>query len=324
MKRVFSGIQPSGNLHIGNYIGAIKQWVKGQDNKENYFCIVDLHAITVPQEPRVLKNKIREIAGIYLASGIDVEKSVIFVQSRNSDHANLAWILNCITGMGQLERMTQYKDKSAKQEVVSVGLFGYPVLMASDILLYDVDEVPVGDDQKQHVELTRDLADRFNSRFGQTFKMPNPIIAQTGARIMSLQDPSSKMSKSDKNDLASIFLLDDLDLVYKKIMRAVTDSGNEVVSRVDKPAISNLLNIYSELSDRNISDIENEFVGRGYGDFKRGLADVVVEFLREFQSKYCEVVESKNLEEVLELGMKRAKDVSRKKLAQVMSNVGLG
>ncbi len=324
MKRVFSGIQPSGNLHIGNYIGAVKQWIGLQDERENFFCIVDLHAITVPQEAEVLKKKIREIAGIYLASGIDPEKSVIFVQSHNSDHANLAWILNCYAGMGQLERMTQYKDKSGKQEMVSVGLFDYPVLMAADILLYDTDEVPVGDDQKQHVELTRDLAERFNSRYGEIFKIPEPIISLEGARIMSLQDPSSKMSKSDKNESASIYLLEEPDAARRKIMRAVTDSGSEVVYREDKPAISNLLEIYSQLAGRTIGELEQEYEGRGYGDFKRDLTEVVGEFLQSFQSKYREVMESGRVEEVLEAGAVRARGVSSKKLEEVKNVVGLG
>lgn len=324
MIRVFSGIQPSGNLHIGNYIGAIKQWVAGQCEKENYFCIVDLHAITVPQDPQILKNKIREIAGIYLASGVDSDRSVIFVQSGNQDHANLAWILNCITGMGQLERMTQYKDKSSKQEVVGVGLFGYPVLMAADILLYDIDEVPVGDDQKQHVELTRDLAERFNSRFGLTFKLPEPIIAQNGARIMSLQNPLVKMSKSDQNEMGAIFLLENPEIASKKIMKAVTDSGSEIKFGEDKPAISNLLTIYSQISGMSIEQIEKEFEGRGYGDFKKSLADVIYDFLINFQIKYNEVVNSGVLEQVLASGLQKAQEASSKKMIEVNEKVGLG
>jgi len=222
--RVFSGIQPSGNLHLGNYIGALKQWQDKQDNRENFFCIVDLHSITVPQDPKILKQKIKELAALYIACGIDPEKSVVFVQSHNPDHAQMGWILNCFTGVGQMERMTQYKDKSSKNDFVSMGLFDYPVLMAADILLYQTDEVPVGNDQKQHVELTRDIAQRFNNRYNhEIFKLPQPIISQVGARIMSLQDPLSKMSKSDTNENWAINLLDDLDLVTKKIKRAVTD-----------------------------------------------------------------------------------------------------
>jgi len=218
MKTVFSGIQPSGNLHIGNYIGALSQWVKIQNEREAIFCIVDLHAITVPQDPKVLKEKTLEMAALYLAAGIDSQKAHIFVQSENPNHTTLAWILNTITPFGQLERMTQFKDKSQRHEV-NVGLFGYPVLMAADILLYQTDEVPVGEDQKQHVELTRDLAEKFNSKFGEVFKMPIPVIQKETARIMSLQDPTSKMSKSDTNQLATIYLLDSEELIREKIKK---------------------------------------------------------------------------------------------------------
>ena len=324
-KRVFSGIQPSGKLHIGNYIGALKQWVARQDDRENYFCIVDLHAITVPQDPKILKHKIRELAALYIACGIDLEKSVMFVQSHNSDHAQLSWILNCFTGMGQLERMTQYKDKAGKQETVLAGLFDYPVLMAADILLYDIDEVPVGDDQKQHVELTRDIAQRLNSRYGrEVLKMPKPVIGELGSRIMSLQDSSNKMSKSDKNEQAAILILDEPDTIMKKVMRAVTDSGTDIRFGDDKPAIRNLLQIYSEMGGISIEELEVKYTGKGYGDFKKDLAEVVVEGLRPIQERYKEVMGSGEIDEILKDGAEKAREVSSKTLRRVMEIVGLG
>lgn len=323
-KRVFSGIQPSGNLHIGNYIGAIKQWVKRQEDRENVFCIVDLHAITVPQDPKVLKQKIRELGALYIACGIDPQRSIVFVQSHNPDHASLAWVLNCIAGMGQLERMTQFKDKAQKQELVSVGLFDYPVLMAADILLYDTDEVPVGDDQRQHVELTRDLAERFNSRFGEVLRLPEVVIEKQGARIMSLQDATSKMSKSDKNPNSRIDLLEDLDLVVQKMKRAVTDSGTEIVMRDDKPAMSNLLQIHSEFSGKAVGDLEKEYVGVGYGKFKQDLAEVMVEGLRPIQTRYRQIQESGEIDMILAEGVRKAREVSGKKLQEAWDAVGLG
>ncbi len=323
---MFSGIQPSGDLHIGNYIGAIKQWVERQDERENVFCIVDLHAITVPQDPEVLKRKIRELTALYLACGIDPKKSVVFVQSHNFDHAQLAWILNCFTSVGQLQRMTQYKDKAKKQkDFISAGLFDYPVLMAADILLYDIDEVPVGDDQKQHVELTRDIAERFNGRYGKDIlRLPVPVIDRLGARIMSLQDPNSKMSKSDENENGKINLLDDLDVVRQKIKRAVTDSGTEIVMREDKPAMSNLLQIYAELSGRSVGDLEEEYAGVGYGKFKEDLGEVVLAALRPIRERYKEVMDSGEIEKILADGAERAKAVSSKTLKRVESVVGLG
>jgi tryptophanyl-tRNA synthetase len=323
--RVFSGIQPSGDLHLGNYLGAINQWVARQDARENVFCIVDLHAITVPQDPKVLKKKTRELAALYLACGIDPQKSIIFVQSHNPDHAGLAWILNCFTGVGQLERMTQYKDKANKNEFISAGLFDYPVLMAADILLYDTREVPVGDDQKQHVELTRDIAQRFNHRYKkEIFTLPQPVLGQLGARIMSLQDPNSKMSKSDPGDNSKINLLDDLDLIATKIKRAVTDSGSEIKIAKNKPAISNLLQIFSQLSAQPVKILEKQYAGVGYGRFKQDLAEVVVESLRPIQQKFKAVMESGEIEKILTQGTEKARAVSKKKLAEVERVVGLG
>jgi len=324
--RVFSGIQPSGNLHIGNYIGAIKQWVTMQDQYDCIFCIVDLHAITVPQEPKVLKEKIRELAALYIACGIDPKKSVVFVQSHNSDHASLAWILDCIASMGQLERMTQYKSKSEKLKGrASVGLFNYPALMAADIILYQTDEVPVGDDQKQHVELTRDLAERFNSRYGKVFRVPEVKMFKMGARIMSLQNPEKKMSKSDEDQDGVIDLLDSPDEIQRKIKTAVTDSGSEIVFKEDKLGINNLLVIYSHLSGKSIKELEVKYQGKGYGVFKNDLAEVAVEFLKPIQDKYRQLREEKGyLNKILREGLERIKPISEKTLKEVYSKMGLG
>jgi len=325
-KRIFSGIQPTGNLHLGNYIGAIKQWAAIQDEGECFFCIVDLHAITVPQDPKVLKEKIRELAALYLACGIDPEKSVIFVQSHNPDHPTLAWILDCVASMGQLNRMTQYKSKSEKLKgKVSVGLFNYPVLMAADILLYQTDLVPVGDEQVQHVELTRDLAERFNHRFGPVFKIPEHRIFKIGARIMSLQNPEKKMSKSDEDPNGTIDLLDSPDEIRRKVKIAVTDSGREILFRDDKPAINNLLTIYSHLSGLSIKDLEKKYQGKGYKEFKEDLAEVIIEFLRPIQEKYYQARQDKDyLNKILTDGLKNARQISQKTMDQVYQAVGLG
>lgn len=316
-KIVFSGIKPSGDLHIGNYIGAVRQWVKGQDEGLNIFCIVDLHAITVPQDPKTLAVKTREITAILLAAGIDPEKSLLFIQSHNLDHANLGWVLNCYLSMGQLNRMTQYKEKSEGKESVSVGLFDYPALMAADILLYDTTEVPVGEDQKQHVELTRDVAERFNSKYGQTFVLPEPKIPKIGGRVMSLTDPTKKMSKSDTDPNGTIELLEDPKSARKKIMSAVTDSGNEVkLDWKEKPGISNLLEIYSQVSGK-------EYVGsNNYGEFKTTVADEVEKFLVDFQKKYQEVSTSGKLESILENGAKKSYEISHPKLLEIYKKIG--
>lgn len=316
-KIVFSGIQPSGDLHIGNYIGAVRQWASGQDEGLNIFCIVDLHAITVPQDPKTLAQKTREISAVILAAGVDPEKSLLFIQSHNPDHATLGWILNNYLSMGQLNRMTQYKEKSEGKESVSVGLFDYPALMAADILLYDTTEVPVGEDQKQHVELARDVAERFNSKYGSTFVLPEPKIPKIGGRVMSLTDPLKKMSKSDANPNGAIGLLEDPKSARKKIMSAVTDSGSEVKKDwQNKPGISNLLEIYSQLSGQ-------EYLGSGgYGEFKTAVADVVEKFLTEFQKKYQEVTASGKLESILEDGAKKSYEISHPKLMEIYKKIG--
>ncbi len=323
-KRVFSGVQPSGDLHLGNYLGAFRRWVEGQSAGLNIFCVVDLHAITVPQEPNILKEKTLEVAAMLLACGIDPEKSILFIQSQNYDHANLAWILNCYLSMGQLNRMTQYKEKSENKDFVSVGLFDYPALMAADILLYDITEVPVGEDQKQHVELTRDVAERFNSKYGDTFVLPEPVISDTGARVMNLIDPTKKMSKSDPNPNSKINLLDDEKSVIAKIKSATTDSGSEVkYDPKEKPGISNLLEIYSVLKGIGIKECENELRGMNYGKFKETVAESLSLSLNKIQEEYKKIRESGKLMEILEKGAEKAKEISGKKLKEVYEKVGL-
>jgi tryptophanyl-tRNA synthetase len=323
MKTVFSGIQPSGNLHIGNYIGALSQWVKIQNEREAIFCIVDLHAITVPQDPKVLKEKVLEMVALYIACGINPEKAHIFVQSENPDHTSLTWILNTIAPFGQLERMTQFKEKSEKHEA-NVGLFDYPVLMAADILLYQTDEVPVGDDQKQHVELTRDLAEKFNSKFGPVFKLPIPVIQKETARIMSLQDPTSKMSKSDTNQLATIYLLDSEEQIREKIKKAVTDSGSKISKDEGSAAISNLLTIYASFKNQSLAQALDELDGKSYSEFKTLLADVFVEKLSGIQEKYQEIrSDEAALRRILDEGRGYAVGKSSETLSKVRELVGL-
>ena len=323
MKTIFSGIQPSGNLHIGNLIGAINQWVKIQDEREAIFCVVDLHAITVPQDPKILKEKVLEIAALYLSCGIDPQKAHIFVQSENPDHTTLTWILNTITPFGQLERMTQFKEKSQKHDV-NAGLFDYPVLMAADILLYQTDEVPVGEDQKQHVELTRDLAEKFNSRFGEVFKLPLPVIQKETARIMSLQDPTVKMSKSDTNQLATIYLLDTEEQIREKIKKAVTDSGSHISKDKGSAAISNLLAIYSAFKNQSLNESLDELDGKFYSEFKTLLADVLVQKISKVQKKYQEIRNDEaTLRQILDEGREYAISKSSETLAKVKELVGL-
>lgn len=297
-----------------------------QEDYQCFFCIVDLHAITVPQDPKILKEKIRELTALYLACGIDPKKSIIFVQSHNSDHANLAWVLDCVASMGQLSRMTQYKSKSdALRGEASVGLFNYPVLMAADIVLYDTDEVPVGDDQKQHVELTRDLAQRFNSRFDQCLKVPEVKMFKIGARIMSLQDPEKKMSKSDVDANGTIDLLDTPEEIRRKVKIAVTDSDKEITFKPDKPAIANLLTIYSHLGGKEIKKLEKEYVGKGYGEFKKDLAEIIVKALAPIQEKYNQIRKDEDyLNKLLKEGAERARAISSKTLERVYKIVGLG
>ena len=324
MKRIFSGAQPTGNVHLGNYLGALRNWVALQREYESFFCIVNLHAITLPQDPKVLAAKTRELARIYLAIGIDPEVSTVFVQSDVAAHAELTWLLNCVTRMSELERMTQFKDKARKQqENVGVALFDYPVLMAADILLYQTDLVPVGEDQKQHLELTRDIAIRFNRDYGETFRVPDPFIPKVGARIMSLADPSKKMSKSDaESEAGCIMLLDDPDAVRRKFKRAVTDSGTEIRFDATRPAINNLLTIYHLLTEKTSAEIEEHFAGKGYAKLKEELADVTIEFLKPVQERVL-AIDDGRLNEILERGAARAESIAGPTLAQAKANMGL-
>ncbi|NOT48261.1 MAG: tryptophan--tRNA ligase [Acidobacteria bacterium] len=369
-KRIFSGAQPTGQLHIGNYLGALKNWVALQDEYEAFYCIVNLHAITLPQDPKTLRQKTLDLARIYLAAGVDPEKATIFIQSDVAEHAELTWILSCQARLGELERMTQFKDKVSRKfslsgadslshskssghakshsgagskatsasgsesvplggyserrnaERASVGLFTYPVLMAADILLYQTDLVPVGQDQKQHLELSRDLAERFNRDYGETFKLPEPYIPKAGASIKSLQDPAKKMSKSDENLNGSIFLLDDADAITKKIKRAVTDSGTEITFDETRPAITNLLTIYQLLTGQSADECVAHFEGKGYGHFKTELADAVIEYLRPFQERVNQYDDA-TLGSILKSGAEKAREVASATLADVYAKTGI-
>ena len=322
-KRIFSGAQPTGQLHIGNYLGALKNWVALQEEYEAFYCIVNLHAITLPQDPATLRKATLDLARIYLAAGVDPESSTIFIQSDVPEHAELTWILSCIARMGELERMTQFKDKGkGNAERAGVGLFTYPVLMAADILLYQTDLVPVGQDQKQHLELSRDLAERFNRDYGETFKLPEPYIPPIGASIKSLQDPERKMSKSDENLNGSIFLLDDADAVTKKIKRAVTDSGTDITFDETRPAITNLLTIYQILTDKSSEQCVDHFTGKGYGHFKTELAETVVEFLRPFQER-VKRYDDETLLQILKPGGEKARSIASETLKAVYTKMGI-
>jgi len=323
--RIFSGIQPSGALHIGNYLGAIKRWVVQQHEADSIFCIVDMHAITVPQDPVALRESTRELAAGLFAAGLDPAQMALFVQSHISAHAELAWILNCFTPMGWLERMTQFKDKAAREgtERASAGLFTYPALMAADILLYDTNLVPVGEDQKQHIELTRDVAERINTRFGDVFVLPAPSISAEGARIMSLTEPTRKMSKSEPD--GTLALLAPPDVNRKKIMRAVTDSGREIRFDESRPGLYNLLEIYHLLSEESHEAIEARFEGKGYGDLKKALAELVVESLRPIQERYVELLANPDhLDELLRGGAARVEPIAQATLKRAKTAVGLG
>ncbi|HBV57982.1 MAG TPA: tryptophan--tRNA ligase [Candidatus Magasanikbacteria bacterium] len=321
--RLFSGIQPSGIIHLGNYLGAIKQWLELTKKYDSIFCIVDLHALTVRQKSAELRKNTIELAKIYLALGLDPQKSTIFIQSQVSEHTELAWILNTLAKLPELERMTQFKDKSiAHKENINAGLFTYPVLMAADILLYDTAAVPVGEDQKQHVELARTLARRFNEYFGETFVIPESLIQKQGARIMGLDDPLKKMSKSAVSSFNFIALTDDAKTVEKKIARAVTDSGREVVSGSDKPALTNLLTIHSLLKNQTIAQSEKEFVGQGYADFKKALSLEINKFLQPIQKKIS-ATDDKTVLKILFDGQSRAKKLAEKKMKEVKEKVGL-
>lgn len=320
--RLFSGVQPSGRLHLGNYLGAIQQWIAFQDQYESLFCVVDLHAITVPQDPKTLKKKTFEMAKTYMALGIDPDRSHIFVQSQVPEHAELSWILNTIARMNDLEKMTQFKDKSKKREESGVGLFDYPVLMAADILLYDTDMVPVGEDQTQHLELTRILARRFNKTFGETFRIPKTFVIDAGARIMGLDDPTKKMSKSATSEYNFIALDDDVEMARKKIMKAVTDSGSSISFEDSRPGLKNLLTIYSLLSGESPQDIVRMYEKKGCAPLKRDLADIVVDFLETYQESY-RAIDDGFVSNVLESGRKYAQEKARMKIEHVKEKVGL-
>lgn len=326
-QRILSGIQPTGPLHLGNYIGAVKQWLNFQAEYESFFCIVDLHAITVRQDAAKLREYIRLTAATYLACGIDPAKATVFVQSSVPAHAELAWVLNTFTQMGELERMTQYKDKSKKHaDNSNAGLFTYPVLMASDILLYQPERVPVGDDQKQHIELTRNIAQRLNNHYGtEVLKVPDGFFPKQGARVMGLDDPTVKMSKSAASEYNYILLTDSADIIRKKIKKAVTDSGSEIRATEDKPAVKNLLTLYSELSDKSIAEIEEMYSGKGYGDFKSDLAEVVVDFITPIQEKIGTYLQNEEeLNAILQQGAEKANIVANQTLKKVYDTVGLG
>ncbi|WP_026905728.1 tryptophan--tRNA ligase [Paucisalibacillus globulus] len=325
MQTIFSGIQPSGSLTIGNYVGAIRQFVELQNTHNCFFCIVDEHAITVPQDRLELRKNIRSLAALYLAAGIDPNKATLFIQSEVPAHTQLGWMMQSINYMGELERMTQFKDKSEGKEAVSAALFTYPSLMAADILLYQANLVPVGDDQKQHLELTRDLAGRFNNRFLEVFTIPEISIPKVGARIMSLQNPEKKMSKSDENVKASIFMLDDPKQIIKKIKSAVTDSEGVVkYDKKEKPGVSNLLDIHSVFSGETIEELEKNYEGKGYGDFKQGVADAVVSVLKPIQDRYYEILESSELDKILDEGAEKASLVANKTIQKAKKAMGLG
>lgn len=325
MKTIFSGIQPSGMITIGNYIGALKQFVALQNEYNCYFCIADQHAITVPQDPKTLQKNIRSLAALYLAVGLDPNKATLFIQSEVPAHAQAAWLLQCISYIGELERMTQFKDKSAGKEAVSAGLLTYPPLMAADILLYSADLVPVGDDQKQHIELTRDLAERFNKKYNDIFTIPDIHLPKVGARIMSLQEPTKKMSKSDPNQKGFISMLDEPKQIEKKIKSAVTDSDGVVkFDKENKPGVSNLMSIYSIFGNISIEDLEKKYEGKGYGEFKTDLAEVIINALQPIQDRYKELIDSDELDNILDEGAEKAALVANKMLRKMEKAMGLG
>ncbi len=323
---IFSGIQPTAQApHLGNYLGALRQWAELQTDYRSLFCVVDLHALTVPQEGKVLNDSIYATYAILLAIGIDPKLSILFVQSHNPHHAELSWILNGYTHMGELSRMTQFKEKSLSQkEIISAGLFDYPVLMAADILLYDTEVVPVGEDQIQHVELTRDIAERFNNKYGETFRLPKVKLIKETARIMSLQDPAKKMSKSDENQSATLFLLDDRDEIVRKIKGAVTDSEKNILFQPERMGLYNLLNMYKVLSGKSEPEIEEHFQGKGYKELKEELAEMVTNFLKPVQDEYARYIKDKaELEALMKEGAEKAMEVSAQKIREVKQRIGL-
>lgn len=320
--RVFSGIQPTGKIHIGNYLGAIKQWIELQEENECIFCIVDLHALTSDYDPETLTDSIFNKAAAYLAAGVDPDKSTIFIQSQIKEHAELTWLLSTVTPDGELQRMTQYKEKSKKQKSVNAGLLNYPILMASDILLYKTNIVPVGEDQKQHLELTRDIARKFNRNFGKVFPVPEPKLSEFGAKIMSLQEPESKMSKSDPSD-TFISLFDKPDEIKEKIMSAQTDSGREIkYDPEEKPGISNLLTIYSLFTDKKIKELEKEFKGKGYQEFKKELTKILIDSLKVFRERKKEITKTE-IEKILDKGRKDAQKIANQTMKEVKEKMGL-
>lgn len=323
-RRIFSGIQPSGKVTLGNYLGALKNWAELQDEYDCLYCVVDLHAITVRQEPAVLRQQSVELFAQLIACGIDPEKNIIFIQSHVPQHTQLAWVLNCYTMFGELSRMTQFKDKSASHaDNVNAGLFTYPALMAADILLYQTHLVPVGEDQKQHVEITRDVATRFNSIYGDVFTMPEPYIPKVGARVMSLAEPTKKMSKSSENENSYILLMDKPEDIMRKFRRAVTDSGSEVLRSPDKPGISNLIAIYAAATGKTPEAVENEFAGKGYGEFKPAVGEAVIELLRPVREKTQELLRDKEkLEFLYRQGAQRASRLADRTLEKVYRKVG--
>ena len=323
-KKVLSCIQPSGMLTLGNYLGALKSWIAMQEDFDCIYAVADLHAITVRQEPAKFRAQIYSTCALLLALGLDPEKNTLFIQSHIPEHAQLTWLLSCYTQFGELSRMTQFKDKSAKHaDNVNLGLFSYPVLMAADILLYKPDYVPVGADQKQHLEIARDIASRFNGIYGDVFKLPEAYIPKNGARIMSLQDPTKKMSKSDENQNAYVAILDDRDTIIRKFKRAVTDSGSEVVMREDKQGISNLIKIYSCVTDKTVSEVEKEFEGKGYGDFKLAVGEAVADELAPIKENYERIISDKaEIERIFSLGDAVADKIARKTYFKAMKKVG--
>ncbi|GAA7299961.1 tryptophan--tRNA ligase [Helicobacter pylori] len=322
-KRVFSGIQPTGQIHLGNYLGAIKHWVEMQDEYENLFCVVNSHAITLPIDPVFLKSQTYELVKLLLACGISPKQSGLFIQSEVDEHAALAWLLNCQVSMGEMQRMTQFKDKSLKNpKSVNVGLFNYPILMASDILLYQSDLVPVGEDQKQHLELTRNIAEKFNRDFGNCFKVPEPLIAKVGARVMGLDDPKVKMSKSHQGANHAIFLLDEPDIIVRKIKKAATDSMGVIAFDEKREGVFNLLNIYMLLSNESPENIEERFKNKGYGDFKKELAEVMIQALKPIQERYKEISDDE-VKAVLNGGTEKARPLARATYQKAKELMGL-
>ena len=324
-KVLFSGMQATGNLTLGNYLGALKNWVTLNDEYECFFSVVDLHSLTVRQNPAELRKRARALLTLYIAAGLDPEKNCIYYQSHVSGHAELNWILNCFTYMGELSRMTQFKDKSKKHgDNINAGLFTYPVLMASDILLFQADVVPVGIDQMQHLEITRDIAERFNNIYGEVFTIPEAYIGKTGAKIMSLQEPGKKMSKSDENPNGSIYLMDDTDTIIRKFKRAVTDSGSEIIYSDEKPGIKNLIDIYSVCTGKNTEEVEKEFAGFGYGEFKLAVGEAVVSVLKPIQEKVAELSKDKGyIDNIIKTNGEKANYYAGKTLRKVQKKVGL-